>query len=233
MSLFNKILRNLPPRPLGTALACLKILESDYGHFRSSFQYSAVDKDNHPIPWYTYPAIEYLKQLDFSEKTVFEYGSGNSSLFWASIAKSVVSVEENKEWHQKISKNNNFDNLKIHLIQDEELYLAHILSYEEDFDVIVVDGKFSRYRSAQLAITKLRQGGMIILDNADWWVKTSSFLRSCNLIEVDMTGFSPINGYTLTTSFFLHREFNFQPKSRHQPEHGIGALRQYGEESVF
>lgn len=230
MSILNKILRNLPPRPLGSALACLKILEADYGHFRSSSQYSAVDKDNHPIPWYTYPAIEYIKQLDFSGKTVFEYGSGNSSLFWAGIAKSVVSVEENPKWYQKVSQSNNLNNLKIHLIENEEPYFNHILNYEEDFDVIVIDGNFSRYRSAQVAIKKLRKGGMIILDNADWWVKTAGFLRSCDLIEVDMTGFSPINGYILTTSLFFHREFNFQPKSKYQPMHGIGALPQSGEE---
>ena len=96
MSLLNKIIRNIPPRSLGHALACLKILEFDYGHFLSTIQYSSVDKDNNPIPWYTYPAIEYLKQLDFSEKSIFEYGSGNSTIFWSKVAKSVISVENDE-----------------------------------------------------------------------------------------------------------------------------------------
>ncbi len=230
MSIIDKILRNIPPRSLGSALACLKILEFDYGHLVSTFKYSAIDNKSLPIPWYTYPAIEYIKQLDFSQKKVFEYGSGNSSLFWASISKSVISVEENQEWHKKVCHSNHFTNLNVNLVQSEELYINHILSYQEDFDVIIIDGNFSRYKCAQIAVKKLRKGGLIILDNSDWWVKTSSFLRSCNLIEVDMTGFSAINGYTLTTSFFFHREFNFQPKSKHQPEHGLGALHQYAEE---
>jgi precorrin-6B methylase 2 len=230
MSIINKILRNIPPKSFGSFLACLKILEVDYGHFRSTFKNAAIDKKNNPIPWYTYPAIEYLKQLNFSQKTVFEYGSGNSSLFWASISKSVISIEDNEGWYGKVSKNNNCKNLTIHLIRDEELYLQHILSYQEDFDVIIIDGNFSRFKCAQIAIKKLRKGGLIILDNADWWVKTAEFLRVSDLIEVDMTGFSPINGYTLTTSFFFHREFNFLPKSENQPVHGVGALHQYAEE---
>jgi precorrin-6B methylase 2 len=197
---------------------------------KSTFKYAAIDNNSNPIPWYTYPAIEYIKQLDFSQKTIFEYGSGNSSLFWAGISKSVISVENDEDWYKKVIENNHFENLKINLIQDEEGYCKHILSYQEDFDVIIIDGNFSRYKCAQFAINKIAEGGLIILDNADWWVKTSEFLRSSNLIEVDMTGFSPINGYTLTTSFFLHRKFDFQPKSKHQPEHGLGALKQYGKE---
>src|SRR5688572_10403591 len=47
-----------------------------------------------PIPWYTYPAIEFIRQLDFSQSTVFEYGSGNSTMFWAASAARVISVEE-------------------------------------------------------------------------------------------------------------------------------------------
>ncbi|MCL0042054.1 hypothetical protein M1N12_03225, partial [Peptococcaceae bacterium] len=35
-----------------------------------------------------------------------------------------------------------------------------------------------------------------------------------------MTGFGPINGYTWTTSFFFHREFNFKPLHSRQPLHG-------------
>ena len=45
-----------------------------------------------------------------------------------------------------------------------------------------------------------------------------------------MTGFSPINGYTLTTSLFLDRDFNLKPKSNRQPEYGRGALYQIAQE---
>ncbi len=230
MSLLNKIIRNIPPRSLGHALACFKILEFDYGHLLSTVKYSSVDKDNNPIPWYTYPTIEYIKQLDFSEKNVFEYGSGNSTIFWSKVAKSVVSVENNENWYQAIFQKLNYQNSQIHFIDNEELYIHHILEYSQEFDVIIVDGSFNRYQCAKCAIKKLKKGGLIILDNSDWWIKTAEFLRSNNLIQVDMTGFSPINGYTLTTSLFLHRDFNLKPKSERQPQYGRGSLHQCAEE---
>ena len=230
MSIVNKILRNIPPRPLGHSLACLKIFLFDYGHLYSSSKWSCVDKDNHPIPWYTYPAIEYLKQLDFSEKKVFEYGSGNSSLFWAKVAKKVVSIESDREWYEKIYSQNKYNNLEIKLISDLQSYDREILNYEDGFDVIIIDGK-NRYQCSQEAIKKLKPGGLIILDNSDWFVKSAKLLRESNLIQIDMTGFGPINGYTWTTSFFLHNEFHFHTKNNTiQPKHGIGSLENYAKE---
>ena len=52
-----------------------------------------------PIPWFTYPAIDYIRQLDLSEKTIFEWGAGFSTLFWSSRAKSVISVETDPLWY--------------------------------------------------------------------------------------------------------------------------------------
>ena len=46
----------------------------------SIYTHLLVNENNEPIPWFTYPSIQYLDQLDLSEKTIFEWGSGNSSL---------------------------------------------------------------------------------------------------------------------------------------------------------
>ena len=74
------------------------ILGFEYGLVKSAFRWSVTDKLNRPIPWYTYAAIDYLDQLDFSEKRVFEYGSGNSTLYWSQRCKAVVAVEHSEEW---------------------------------------------------------------------------------------------------------------------------------------
>lgn len=231
MSIAGKIFRKLLPRPIGTSITSCKILESDYGHAYSNFKWASIDKHNNPIPWYTYPAIEYLKQLDFSNKTVFEYGSGNSTIFWSKLVKKIVSVEDNKTWYQKVSnKISNFqiNNCSLKFIPEEESYIKEIVNHE-NFDVIIIDGHY-RTKCAQEVIKKLNPGGLIILDNSDWWVDTAKILRNFNLIQIDMSGFGPINYYTWTTSLFLHREFNFLTKNHNQPEHGIGALKQYAQE---
>src|SRR5207244_9596553 len=100
------------------------------------------------------------------------------------------------------------------------------------FDVIVVDGLVTgrtRLKCARAAVPLLRRGGMIILDNSDWLPESSRHLREAGLIEVDMTGFAPINDYTCTTSFYLHPEFAFRPARDRQPLPGIGSRRTTGE----
>ena len=186
-----------------------------------------IDADKEPLPWYTYPAIEYIKQLDFSEKEVFEYGSGNSTVFWSKLAKRVVSIESDRTWYETVREKVE-SNVEVKLIEDDDSYIQEI-SNHNSFDVIVVDG-IHRLECAKTAIDKLKSGGMIILDNSDWHVKTAKLLRSNDLIEVDMTGLGPINAYTWTTSFFLRRDFNLQPKGSEQPTHGVGALKIYAEE---
>ncbi len=186
-----------------------------------------IDANKNPCPWYTYPAIEYINQLDFSNKEVFEYGSGNSTIFWSEVAKRVVSIENNKEWYEIISSKVG-KKTEVQLIVDDVSYIQEILNHE-NFDIIVIDG-LHRLDCAKVAIERLKPGGIIILDNSDWFVKTAKFLRESNLIEVDMTGLGPINPYAWTTSFFFDRNFSFQPKAVNQPEHGVGALKHYAKE---
>ena len=59
-----------------------------------------IAADGSPLPWYTYPAIEYFNQLDVSGLNIFEYGSGNSSLYWAHKGANVWSVEHDPVWYE-------------------------------------------------------------------------------------------------------------------------------------
>ena len=73
-------------------LKFIEMWQKDFAIERSIDEKVCVDKDNNPIPWYTYPAIEYLSQFDYSNKEIFEYGCGYSSMFWANRAKKVTSI---------------------------------------------------------------------------------------------------------------------------------------------
>ena len=46
-------------------------LAFDYNQLGSMKKKNCLDKNNNPIPWYTYPAIEYLQNLDFAKKGFF------------------------------------------------------------------------------------------------------------------------------------------------------------------
>lgn len=223
-SLLKNMLQRKLPTTVNKVIKCIKILEFDYGHMQTARMSSCIDAKGRPIPWYTYPAIEYIKQLDFSEKVVFEYGSGNSTLFWGKFSRKLISVEDNDWWYEKVSKEaRKSKNIEIQLIVDRLSYVQSISQQNEDFDVIVIDGMY-RYDCALEAVKKLKSGGIIILDNSDWAVQTSRLLRESKLIQVDMSGFGPINDFVWTTSFFIHRDFNFMPANKNQPELSIGSL---------
>jgi hypothetical protein len=86
-----------------SSVVMLSILDEDMGHHRSRRTGAPVTRTGEPVPWYTYPAIEYLQQLDFRDRRVFEWGSGNSSLFWARVAGRVTSVEDDTDWFERVN----------------------------------------------------------------------------------------------------------------------------------
>lgn len=223
--MIGSILSKLLPRAMMVSLTNYKILSREYGHYQSAKKWQSIDKNSMPIPWYSYPMVEYLKQLDFSEKTVFEYGSGNSTLFWANRSKRVVAIEDDPSWYQQI-KPKLPTNVEYILVDNKEDYVQGIHRFAELFDVIIVDGSH-RFDCIKSARERLSTAGMIILDNADWFTKSTAFLRDTDLLEVDMAGFNPINGYISTTSIFLSRNVELKPVGSMQPDHIVGGIIQH------
>jgi hypothetical protein len=190
------------------SLRVTKILLYDCGLACSFMKREALDKKGLPLPWLTYPAIEYLTQFDLSQRIIFEYGSGNSSLFWASRAKEVISIESDPIWFSKIRKSCP-PNLRLLLATEEEEYISSIAREGNKFDLIVIDGKW-RNNCMRICSSFLNDEGIIILDNSDRHYSEARNLRSCGFFQIDFTGFSPINAYTSTTSMFVRASSHLQ-----------------------
>ncbi len=188
-----------------------------FGYYRSLVAKLPVGADGGPIPWFTYPAIEYLKQLDLSQKSVFEFGSGNSSRFFSTTALAVYSIEDDREWFIRMSQEKS-SNQTLIFAETGNDYINAIQSLGKKFDVILVDGS-NRFECIKQSVSYLNPGGMIILDNSDWFPKSTKFLRDQGFIQVDFIGMGPLNGFTWSTSVFLHRDFNFVPRHDAQPKH--------------
>lgn len=86
----------MPRRVAIAALSPFKFA-TDTSHVRSALRGYPTDKDGGPVPWYTYPAVDFLSMLDFSDARVCEYGGGQSTLWWAARAKSVLSIEQDRD----------------------------------------------------------------------------------------------------------------------------------------
>ena len=207
----------------------IKMWREEFAIAKTIDEKVCVDRDNNPIPWYTYPAIEYLSQFDYTDKTVFEFGCAYSSLFWAKRAKKVISIEDNPKWFEKWQQEFKEPNLDIRWRDEGEIYENAIFEENQKYDVIVIDGK-RRFECAKAAIQKLADGGMIILDDSDRvntsdeYKKAIKDLQSANLLQVDFYGFCPMNVYTKATTIFFKRDFNFVSKFDVQPVNGLGNL---------
>jgi len=224
--MFRKILKPLVrslPSALRRSVTACDTLANKLGHLKSCTRNECVDPAGNPTPWYTYPAIEYLSTIDFSESTAFEYGCGNSTLFWSRIAKRVIAVEDCAEWHEKI-KSRMPNNVSLRLSPDRDDYIRSVLDPSfagpAPLDIIIVDGKH-RFDCALAATGRLAQNGLLILDNSDWYPNTCELLRGHGFIQIDMMGFGPINEYTWSTSLFLRPDFRPRKHRRHASIGGI------------
>lgn len=198
-SLLEKVFPNLRVMKKNFSLLAFGL-----GQWRSVKERMAVDASGEPIPWYTYPAIEYLSSFNFKSCDVFEFGSGNSSLYWAGRAQSVCSVEDNQEWFEVVSKTKRNNQVILHR-DDEASYVNSILEQGKLFEIIVVDGNW-RYECVVEAIKSLKDGGMIVLDNSDRKIEKecAKIIRAQGFIQIDFSGFGPINNYSWTTSVFIN-----------------------------
>lgn len=127
-----------------------------------------VDKNLEPIPWFTYPSIDFLKDRLNNQMTVFEFGSGNSTLFFAKRVKEVISVETDLIWFNKIKNSLTPNSTLIYFDEhhSENKYSEIISTTNKKFDVIIIDA-IERVEACFISPNFLTPAGVIILDNSE------------------------------------------------------------------
>ena len=173
------------------------------GWVQSVFQGKPINADNEPIPWLTYPAIDFLESILNSSWSIFEWGSGNSTLWWSKKVKEVQAIESDLNWFQEVQPKLP-SNAQISHYTSEDEYSKSIHKFEDNyFDVIVIDGDF-RNKCAQECITKLKQDGIIVFDNTDGAEFNEGVLSLQNngFYRMDFWGMIPSYLYKNCTSIF-------------------------------
>jgi hypothetical protein len=213
------------PRERMFAESVAYIVGELYG-FRESARLSRpVDGEGKPLPLYTYPAIHYLDSLEWRNADVFEFGAGNSTLWWAQRARSVTSVENNASWYAELSAQLPGS---ARVILETTRPLGRAMPQDgAKYHVIVVDCGDNRYVAAEAAAERLADNGLILLDNAEWYPQTAALLRNAGLIEIDFAGLKPSEFHTSITSLFLKPGFRPVPKGARMPGYPIGGKRRY------
>ncbi|WP_343531048.1 FkbM family methyltransferase [Pedobacter sp.] len=174
------------------------------GWFTAFDNRQAVDAHNQPIPWVTYSFIDFIKDRLNKNLSVFEYGSGNSTLFYAKHVKRVVSVEHDQAWYNKIvdQKAPNAEMIFTKLETNGE-YSQKAKLLGEKFDVIIVDGR-DRVNCCKHSISALTENGVLVLDDSEREVyqEARTFLKAEGFKELSFSGISPGLFYNKATSVF-------------------------------
>jgi SAM-dependent methyltransferase len=140
------------------------------------------------VPWWTYDAITeietYIQKLGYLP-TVFEYGSGASTIWLAKRAKKVISIEHDRRWFDNLkNKLANVHNVELIFVPPDKntseskyrsqkaknvtfkSYVTKISECNQTFDVIIVDGR-SREACLEECRAFLKPNGIIIFDNSN------------------------------------------------------------------
>lgn len=177
---------------------------AEKGWFKAFETKSSVDFNGDPIPWVTYSFIDFIKERITKQHDVFEFGSGNSTLFYSKYAKHVSAVEHDKEWYEKC-KNTNLENAALIYCTLEAggEYCKSAITTGKKFHMIIVDGR-DRVNCCKQAIHALTADGVIILDDTERpkYQEAILFLKEKGFKHIAFTGMAPGLIYAKSTSIF-------------------------------
>ncbi len=153
-------------------------------------------------PWIAAGAIAYCSTHLSRTMKGLEWGSGRSTLWWAGHLDSLMSVEQNQQWYEEISKQihtKGITNVDYRYIPvDDSLtggerqmfpilppYVAVANEFQpESLDFVVVDGHY-RLTCVRAIHSKIKPGGLLLIDNFNWlppedWEIPSGWVKVCD-----------------------------------------------------
>lgn len=181
------------------------------GYIRSLIEKRVVDADGKPIPWYTYPAIDICRERVTEDMSVFEFGCGYGTFWWAGHVRKVTIVEHDKKWYESIIARfpDNVRPIFKALVKNGEY--SHILHslLPLKYDVIIIDGR-DRVNCSHNCIQSLTERGIIIWDNTDreYYIPGRDFLKSCGFRELRLFGLTPALPIDTNATSFFYRNGN-------------------------
>lgn len=158
--------------PFGMITVSMVILSGNWTLFKRGWPLSArlgiaVDRQGNPIPWYVYNGADYLTEYCSKNPNlnIFEYGLGQSTLWWATRVKTVTVVEHDERWINAYT--NPPKNVTLQHAMYNSGYEETPLKSGKKFDIIIVDG-MNRPACIPHAIKALKKGGLLIWDDSHY-----------------------------------------------------------------
>ncbi|HEX4830136.1 MAG TPA: class I SAM-dependent methyltransferase [Trebonia sp.] len=146
-------------------------------------------------PWLTPAAIGLLDRLLRPADRGAEFGSGRSTLWFAARVAALTSVEHDLRWHESVAArlaDSHLDNVEYLLVPEDQpmerggdsAYARTALAYPDaSLDFALIDGHY-RDHCAAYVVPKLKPGGLLIIDNVNWYLPCQS--RAPNSRTIDL-----------------------------------------------
>lgn len=212
----------------------LKLLNLDYltkTGYLESISSKIPARNGLPIPWITYPALNFLESATSVNSHILEFGGGTSTFFWALRGNPVTYLEFDASWSATISKSlselgSSIPKIPVNLLAD--LSLDYRIEFDKTFaqelsairdhfskglndnllhqilsaDLIMIDG---HYRNYLLELSsEANPDSIVVLDNAERWEYSSGVehMIKAGWNKTEFTGLGPVNPYEWTTAIF-------------------------------
>jgi predicted O-methyltransferase YrrM len=120
------------------------------------------------VPMISYRARRAIEELLTKDSQMVEFGSGNSTLWFAARTGFVLSIEDDKEWYAHVQKQcSSLDSYNVrHELRTEKNYTNLLDIQNESLDFALVDGT-DREGCIRSVVPKLKRGANLYLDNSD------------------------------------------------------------------
>lgn len=192
--------------------------------------YKTLEKGRSPLtdgsPFITYSAAAWLEQYLDKTKKVFEYGSGGSTMWLASRVGYLHSIEHNQDWANIVTEKlqaAKYDHCRLTYAPSADIttpvkyelgsntthgtdhkdfseYVQAIDQYEDGyFDLVIVDGR-ARISCIKQALSKVKKGGYIMLDDSQRPRYTPAFEYLSQYKHQDFRGISPYKEKVYTST---------------------------------
>lgn len=120
-----------------------------------------------PEPWFTFTAIDFIKEKLKNDLKILEWGCGSSSLWFAKNQCEVTSIEHNEDW-ANIVKGNKSKKINVIVSKKKNDYVYPDINFSE-INVFVIDGIYrnecASYLVKLIKSNQILAGTIIIFDD--------------------------------------------------------------------
>ena len=110
------------------------------GYSLSMIEEKPLDCYGNPIPWMNYGVVDFLKDRLTKKMSLFEYGSGYSTIFFSKYCKDVLAIEHEQIWYEKMNTliPDNCTVKYYNRTERKEGYAKYIVNQSKKYHVIIV-----------------------------------------------------------------------------------------------